>query len=211
MTESSFRVRMKKKRQEERRRMLALCLGMGIMLLAFGVYFLSQFESMQKSYLYPYPYREMVEQYAEEYKIDSSLVASVIMNESKFKNDVHSHRGAIGLMQLMPDTAEWIAVQLDDAGFSVERLHEPAMNIRYGTWYLASLKKEFKGNEVLALAAYNAGRGNVHEWMQENHWDMDFQNAAAIPYEETRAYVMRVLKDRQKYQELYGTGRKNES
>ena len=114
-------------------------------------------------------------------------------------------------MQLMPDTAEWIAVQLDDAGFSVERLHEPAMNIRYGTWYLASLKKEFKGNEVLALAAYNAGRGNVHEWMQENHWDMDFQNAAAIPYEETRAYVMRVLKDRQKYQELYGTGRKNES
>ena len=203
MTESSFRVRMKKKRQEERRRMLALCLGLGIMLLAFGVYFLSQFESMQKSYLYPYPYREMVEQYAEEYKIDSSLVASVIMNESKFKNDVHSHRGAIGLMQLMPDTAEWIAVQLDDAGFSVERLHEPAMNIRYGTWYLASLKKEFKGNEVLALAAYNAGRGNVHEWMQENHWDYNFNDIKSIPYPDTREYVAKVMQDRDKYYLLY--------
>ncbi len=203
MEESSFRMRIRKKRQDERRRFYALLAGLLIMLLAFGVYFLFQFESMQKSYLYPYPYREIVERYAAEYKVDSVLAASVIMSESKFKNDVHSHRGAIGLMQLMPETAQWIAGQLDDGAFSVERLHEPETNIRYGIWYLASLEKEFNGNEVLVLAAYNAGRGNVHEWMEQNHWSMDFKNVTEIPYEETRAYVVSVLKNRQKYRELY--------
>lgn len=203
MEDSSFQVRIKKKRQEEQRRILALLAGVGIMAVAFGVYFLSQFESMQKSYLYPYPYRALVEQYAKLYQVDSALAAGVIMSESKFKNDVHSHRGAVGLMQLMPETARWIAGQLEDTTFSEERLHEPEMNIRYGIWYLSSLEKEFQGNEILVLAAYNAGRGNVHAWMEKNHWRMDFQDVSAIPYEETRAYVTSVLKNRQKYQELY--------
>ena len=125
------------------------------------------------------------------------------MNESKFKNEVHSHRGAIGLMQLMPETAEWIAGQIDDSSFSLDKLHEPETNIRYGVWYLASLKKEFEGNEILALAAYNAGRGNVHEWMEERGWTMDFSRVNEIPYEETRAYVASVLRNKVKYERLY--------
>ncbi|MBQ1889509.1 MAG: lytic transglycosylase domain-containing protein, partial [Selenomonas sp.] len=84
-----------------------------------------------------------------------------------------------------------------------EGLHEPDRNIRYGTWYLATLQKEFHGNDVLALAAYNAGRGNVQEWMKENDWSYDFADIEAIPFKETREYVRQVLADQKKYRELY--------
>jgi soluble lytic murein transglycosylase len=199
----SFHMRLQKKRREEMRKKYALCVGVFLLIFSFAIYFFTMFEPVQKNYLYPYPYQELVEHYAEEYHVDSALVASVIMNESKFKNDVHSHRGAIGLMQLMPDTAEWIAEQMGDDGFSVEKLHEPETNIRYGTWYLSSLQREFAGNDILVLAAYNAGKGNVYAWMQDNNWAMDFDRIQEIPYEETKLYVRAVLKNRVKYTELY--------
>lgn len=198
-----FYYRLEQKKREDARRGYALLGGLFILLAVLGVYAVCQVESIQKEYIYPYPYREYVEQYAALYDVDSSLVASVILNESKFQNDVHSHSGAVGLMQLMPETADWVAKQVGDKSFSADQLHDPQMNIRYGTWYLASLEKEFAGNEVLVLAAYNAGRGNVHEWMQQNNWPADFHEVSAIPYEETRAYVWNVLKNQKKYQHLY--------
>ena len=106
-------------------------------------------------------------------------------------------------MQLMPETAEWIAGQLGESDFSVQKLYNPETNIRYGTWYLALLEREFDGNLVLALAAYNAGRGTVHEWMEENSWPPDFNDISLIPYPETRFYVAKVLKDKTHYETLY--------
>ena len=172
-------------------------------MLVFVVYFVSQIEPVKKKYIYPYPYQDIVILYAEANGVPPSLVASVIMHESKFSEIVHSPRGAIGLMQLMPETAEWIAGQLGETDFSLQKLHEPEMNIRYGTWYLALLEQEFEGNLILALAAYNAGRGVVHEWMEENDWSSDFDDISAIPYPETRVYVERVLKDKKHYEKLY--------
>ena len=107
-------------------------------------------------------------------------------------------------MQLRPETAVWIAGQLDDTQFSVSSLQEPWCNIRYGTWYLGSLQEEFRGNEVLMLAAYNAGRGNVLEWMEKYGWDYDFQDVDAIPFRETEEYVRSVLKNKAKYYQLSG-------
>ncbi|MBQ8698516.1 MAG: lytic transglycosylase domain-containing protein [Schwartzia sp.] len=174
-----------------------------IIFLAFIAYFVSQIEPVKKKYIYPYPYQELITLYSDANGVSSALVASVIMHESKFSNSVHSPRGAIGLMQLMPETAAWIAEELDDGDFSLQKLHEPEMNIRYGTWYLALLEREFDGNPVLALAAYNAGRGTVHEWMEEYEWPPDFHNVSEIPYPETRLYVLRVLKDKKHYEALY--------
>ena len=174
----------------------SLLLALAVIFLAFIVYFISQIEPVKKKYIYPYPYQELITLYADANGVSSSLVASVIMHESKFSNDVHSPRGAIGLMQLMPETAKWISVQLDEPEFSVQKLHEPEMNIRYGTWYLALLEREFD-------AAYNAGRGTVHEWMEEFGWSSDFGEISAIPYPETRFYVARVLKDKKHYEKLY--------
>lgn len=186
-----------------RRKYGSLLFALVVILLAFFVYFVSQIEPVKKKYIYPYPYQDIVTFYAQANGISPALAASVIMHESKFSEQVHSPRGAIGLMQLMPETAEWIAEQLGETDFSLQKLHEPELNIRYGTWYLALLEREFDGNMVLALAAYNAGRGTVHEWMEENSWPSDFKDISLIPYPETRFYVAKVLKDKTNYETLY--------
>ena len=169
--------------------------------LAYAVYSSDWF---QKKYLYPFPYQGIVYKYSLEYNIDPFLVAGVIRAESKFIPQARSPRGALGLMQIMPDTAKWIAAQTDQNDFSMEQLTDPEINIRFGTWYLSSLQEEFGNNEILILAAYNGGRGNVQQWMQQNAWPENFDQIERIPFEETREYVTRVLHNKRRYQELYG-------
>lgn len=201
---SSFHNRVRIKRKIQQRRIVScFCVALFIFVVSLSAYFILQFEPVHRSYFYVYPYHDTVMKYASMYRVDSNLTAAVIKNESKFRREVHSHRGAVGLMQLMPDTAKWIAGQLGDTEYSEQGLHEPDRNIRYGTWYLSTLQKEFYGNDVLALAAYNAGRGNVQEWIKEKDWPKDFSDIDAIPFEETRDYVRQVLTDQKKYRELY--------
>ncbi len=173
------------------------------------IYFLISVPAIQKKFLYPFPYRSTVESYSSRWKVDKFLAISVMKVESNFSEAAHSQSGAVGLMQIMPETAAWIAYQLGEApeevANDIENLHDPETNIRYGTWYLAELEDEFKGNDVLALAAYNAGRGNVHKWIKENNWSENFSDADKIPYAETRDYVKRVLHCREKYAKLYST------
>lgn len=176
----------------------------GILLTGFAAYAGFNSDWFQKKYLYPYPYQGLVYHYALENELDPLLVAGVIRAESKFVPQARSPKGAVGLMQLMPETAEWIAVQTDYPDFTLDKLENPEVNIRFGTWYLASLQKEFKGNEVLMLAAYNGGRGNVKQWMQRYGWPMNFQAIDQIPFKETKEYVGRVLHDKKRYQDLYG-------
>ena len=157
---------------------------------------------VERSWIYPYDYRSYIETSAESRRTDPFLVAAVIKHESKFEPRARSDGGALGLMQLMPATAEWIARQMGEP-FTEEYLYDPALNIRYGVWYLAELEREFGGNDILALAAYNAGRGNVRDWMERFHWTEQFDEIEAIPYPETRFYVCRVLEDREQYKRLY--------
>ena len=174
-----------------------------------AIYFFVSMPTIQKKFLYPFPYRSTVENYSARWKVDKFLAIAVMKVESNFSEEACSQSGAIGLMQIMPETAAWIAYQLgekpEEVAADIENLHDPETNICYGTWYLAELKDEFKGNDVLALAAYNAGRGNVHAWIEKNNWSENFSDADKIPYAETRAYVKRVLHCREKYSELYGT------
>ena len=158
----------------------------------------------QRNILYPFPYRDKVEEYSSRFNTDKFLAISVMKAESNFTEEAISKSGAVGLMQIMPETAGWIATCLDEEPPTINRLHETDTNIKYGIWYLSELNEEFSGNEVLTLAAYNAGRGNVHSWMEENGWDENFSDIDSIPYSETRKYVRRVLECRKKYNELYG-------
>jgi len=173
-----------------------------ITVVGYGVYSSDWF---QRKYLYPFPYSDIVYHYALEKELDPFLIAGVIRTESKFNTQARSPKGALGLMQMMPETAKWVAEQMDSpTDFDISHLENPEVNIRMGTWYLSSLKKEFKGNEILVLAAYNGGRGNVKQWMGRYNWTMSFDEVEKIPFAETRQYVNRVLYSQKRYQELYG-------
>lgn len=172
-------------------------------ILVIGGYYLVISDFFQKKYIYPFYYQDIVYHWSLEYEIEPFLVASIIKNESKFEPNAISVKGAAGLMQLMPETAAWIAKQARVKEYSADKINDPETNIRLGTWYIDSLKNEFEGNEILMLAAYNGGRGNVKQWMQQYGWTMEFSDINQIPFLETRNYVKKVIRDKKRYQELY--------
>ncbi len=133
----------------------------------------------------------------------------MIHTESGFRENAVSARGARGLMQVMPSTAEWVAGRIGYPSFSVEMLFDPRYNIEIGTWYLADLIRQFEGSAVVALAAYNGGRGEVDRWLRQGIWDGAEANLAQIPFTETRAFVIRVLKTYRRYNQLYGLKEEN--
>lgn len=135
----------------------------------------------------------IIVQCAAEEQISPSLLEAVILTESKFDEKAVSHVGAVGMMQLMPDTAHWISEQ---SGLPSDNLASPEQNIPLGAWYLNYLLEKYHNNEVLALAAYNAGRGNVDEWVEKNHWPEGFSEIEKIPFPETREFVKSVVSAR---------------
>ncbi|MFZ5814565.1 MAG: lytic transglycosylase domain-containing protein [Bacillota bacterium] len=156
--------------------------------------------------LYPLAYEESLFQRAREQQLDPYLVAAVIRAESRFRPRATSPQGARGLMQVMPETGQWAAEQMK-LPFHPDYLYDPDYNIRIGCWYLANLLKEFDGDPVLALAAYNAGRNNVRKWLAERRWTGEGHTLEQIPFPETRHYVAVVLRDYQRYLWLYGQHR----
>lgn len=134
-----------------------------------------------------------IQQCAQEQQISASLLEAVILTESKFNEKAISHVGAVGMMQLMPETADWIS---EMSGLPSDNLESPEQNIPLGAWYLNYLLKKYKNNEVFALAAYNAGRGNVDEWIEKNKWSETFSDVDRIPFPETREFVKSVVSNR---------------
>jgi soluble lytic murein transglycosylase len=143
---------------------------------------------------YPLRYEQIVRGHARNYDLDPALLAAVIYQESKFTADAKSSSGAIGLMQLRPDTAEGIAIRTGGTKFQVSDLYNPEINVRYGSWYLRHLLDKY-GDEKTALAAYNAGQRNVDEWRAEGE---------GIQFPETRAYVDHVEHLKHVYAQAYG-------
>ncbi len=152
---------------------------------------------------YPFRFREEIMAAAAEQQIDPLLIAAVIHTESGFQEEAVSPEGACGLMQIMPSTARWIAEKKGESDYHPDRLFEPRYNITAGTWYLADLLRQFGGSKVIALAAYNGGRGHVQRWLEEGTWDGSEAHLSQIPFSETRAFVQRVLKNYRNYRDLY--------
>jgi soluble lytic murein transglycosylase len=142
---------------------------------------------------YPLPYASIVRGHARNYELDPALLAAVIYAESKFHADARSSSGAVGLMQLLPDTAKGIAVHTGGTAFRVSDLTNPELNVRYGAWYLRHLLVKY-GDERTALAAYNAGQQNVDEWRARGQ---------SIQFPETRHYVARVEDLKSIYRKAY--------
>ena len=153
--------------------------------------------------LYKLEYSEYVHKYAEENEIDPYLIFSIIKAESNFNRNIESSSGAMGLMQLMESTAIEMANQLGEEVVVKEALYNPEINIKIGTSYYAYLIKHYNGNEQLALAAYNAGMGNVDSWIQEGTIKQDGSDLENIPFRETNNYVRKILRDYKIYSKLY--------
>ena len=153
---------MSRKRCKIRKSAVAVFLTLLLIIAGFGVYFAGRL--IEKS-TYPPKYREHVEKYAAENGLEPELVFAVIKTESSFRPGVVSSAGAIGRMQLMPDTAEWIARKLKTEGWSFDRMNDPESNIRFGCWYLNYLSVMFLGDPVCVICAYHAGQGKVASWL----------------------------------------------
>lgn len=153
--------------------------------------------------LYPFPYRETVFQQAQANNLNPYLLAAIIKTESNFDPRATSPKGARGMMQLMPETAGWVAQKMGDKEIYLEQLYEPATNIRLGSWYVSDLYREFHGDTILVLAAYNGGRGNVKKWLTQEHWTGEQRTLDQIPFAETRHFVRKVLWNYKVYSYLY--------
>ena len=154
-------------------------------------------------YLYPLEYTEYVEKYARQYKLDNYMVYAVIKAESGFNSQAVSPREAKGLMQIMDSTGEWAAKKAGINEFEKSMLLEPETNIKIGCWYLSNLLKQFDNDTVVALAAYNAGSGNVSKWLKDPEKSRDGKSLSIIPFEETENYVSRIQKYYKMYKKLY--------
>ncbi len=143
-------------------------------------------------------YEAEIDKYAEEFAIEKELLAALIYVESRFDNYSQSSKGAVGLMQLMPSTAIWIAEELGHNDFKLEDLNNPELNIKFGSWYFAYLYQKFDKNLIQTIAAYNAGENNVRIWIS-NGWDGNINTR--LPFEETDNFVRRVISTQNFYKE----------
>ncbi len=156
-----------------------------------------------KKQIYKQEYSEYVNKYAEINEIDPMWIYAIIKVESNFNENATSGSGAKGLMQLMDTTASDIAKELDIQDFKAEMLYNPEINIMLGTKYFDKLLSKYDENYYLAIAAYNAGIGNVDGWISRGVISSDASNIENIPYRETNLYVRKTVKAYTVYSELY--------
>ncbi|MDD6045386.1 MAG: lytic transglycosylase domain-containing protein [Clostridia bacterium] len=190
----------KRKRRNNKKIIRAVTLSLALLiLLCAAAYFLSGV-AQRRTYRLLYP--DIVTEMAAEYGVDPYLAAAVIHCESSNNKDAVSPVGAVGLMQIMPDTGAWIAEKLEMDDFTEERLFEPEVNVRMGCWYIDYLTDRFHGNMTLVLAAYNAGPGNVQKWLEDERISEN-GTLTGIPFPETERYIEKVQRAYEKYLTLY--------
>lgn len=152
--------------------------------------------------MYPIKYNEYVEKYSLEYGVDCMLVYAIIKAESNFKPDIKSSSNAMGLMQLMEETAKETADKIG-LDYTENCLYNPEININLGIKYYSELLNEYDNNYMLALIAYNAGTGNLKKWIEQGIIKSDGSNIENIPYKETNNYVRKIIRDYNIYKDLY--------
>lgn len=153
--------------------------------------------------LFPINYRYYIEKYSAQYNVDPVLIVSIINVESGFDSEAISNKGAIGLMQIMPNTGKWAVENLNYENFDTNMLKVPEINIQIGSWYLNQLNNEFNGDMDLSLAAYNAGSGNVTKWLENKEYSLDGKQIDNIPFKETDEYLDKVKFNYRIYNILY--------
>jgi soluble lytic murein transglycosylase len=185
-----------------RRRLALLALAASVGAVIAAVSGAGPLDDAVREITLPLRHDDVIRQQAAEKGVDAPLIAAVIYEESRFR-DQTSHAGARGLMQITPETADFIARRSGGSHFEQSDLGTPQINISYGAYYLRYLLDRYGGNETLAIAAYNAGQTNVDRWVERAGGADEFDGARHIPFPETRAYVANVQERRDDYREHY--------
>jgi soluble lytic murein transglycosylase len=189
-------------RSRARRRRGILLLMVLVAILAILPFALRAPDAVMRT-IYPLRYADTIREASEENDLEPAFVAAVIYTESRFRPDVRSHKEAYGLMQLLPQSANFIQRKSGIEG----DFRDPKVNIKLGTWFLGYLNDRYAGDERLMLAAYNSGEGSVDAWTSDEGFDIKKD----IPYKETRQYVDRALETQETYQDLYGKNLQQQS
>lgn len=176
-----------------------------ILLIIFILFKVIKVQEIILKLIYPTKYSEYVEKYSQQNGLDKYLVYATIKAESNFNPNVTSASDARGLMQLMEETAVERSNIIENNSIEVYDLYDPETNIKLGTSYLSYLLNLYDGNVVLAITAYNAGLGNVKQWIKDGVIKSDGSDIENIPYKETSNYVRKILKNYQMYLTIYNS------
>lgn len=153
---------------------------------------------------YPLPYRDSIIRHSTDAGVDPYLLTAIMKTESNFNPNAVSPKGARGLMQIMPETGQWIANQSGMGPFHPNLLFDPETSIQMSAWYIANLQQEFGDNRIMVVAAYNGGRGNVRAWLDQKIISGSARDINNIPFPETKKFVDKVLWNYKVYNWLYG-------
>jgi len=152
---------------------------------------------------YPLKYEKEVNAASEKYGVDKALIYGIIKTESNFDPDAESNAGALGLMQLMPESFEWLQTfYKEDNDYQFEDLKDPAVNIDYGVELLSILSDMYEVEDTM-ICAYNGGLGNVDQWLQDPQYSDDGKHLKVVPFTETDNYRKLVAQNKSIYKKLY--------
>lgn len=174
-----------------------------IVILVSAAFILKKANSVYTQASYPLKYQNEIDAASKKYGVDKSLIYGVIKTESNFDPNAKSSAGALGLMQLMPDTFEWLQTYYkDENDYKFEDLTDPAINIDYGVELLSILSKRYENEETM-LCAYNGGLGNVDKWLDNKDYSDDGKTLKVVPFPETDKYRKLVEQNKSIYYQLY--------
>lgn len=195
----------KKKGQKVTKRQIWLAVSaVAIGLVAVAICWAFRWAPKKQEIVYPLDYEQELLSAADEFSIDPCLLAALVYCESSFRPDAVSSVGAVGLMQIMPETGRWLSGKIElDAPYDDEMLYDPATNLRLGCWYLDFLHKRYNGRWQEALTAYIAGQGQVDQWLTDPELSKDGKTLDVIPGQDVKEYAAKVMRTHEKYKTAY--------
>lgn len=173
-----------------------------LILILMGVFLAKPIYITCAKKIYKTDYADIVHQYAEKYELEPNFIFAVIKVESDFKPDAVSNVGARGLMQIMPDTYNWIESKLKEKDTTYDDMFDPEINIWFGSYLYGVLMREFGSHET-AIAAYHAGRGAVGKWLDDAAYSQDGKTLKQTPVSATNHYIQKVMNTFERYNKLY--------
>ena len=194
-----------RKRKKRSRTPLVISAGILVLLLVLvTVFWVRVWQPGKNRIIYPLLYREELLAASEEFGVDPCMLAALVQVESSYQADAVSHVGAIGLMQIMPETGEWLSSKIElENEFSTEMLCDPGVNLRLGCWYLSYLYDRYDGQWQEALTAYIAGQGQVDKWLKDPAISADGKHLDVIPGQDVKEYAAKVMRFHEHYKEAY--------